>query len=243
MKKHFSWQIGCVLILVMGVSCPVLAGTWYVPMIEQVPGGFDFIQIKMLYPWEFDSPVVMSAFFGDDPSGPGAGWSQTFLSEDNVLATAEGPDMGDGYLYFSIWVAGDREYDRPTFHFQTYKGNTLVDNADLIALGPGEMDWIVAPGTWTKTCRITHVVTGDLTGDCYVDDDDLSLLLTNWHYAGTPYDLTGDDYIDDDDLSVLLTHWHDGDPPFTGMTIPEPATLVLMGLGAGALIARRRKLA
>ncbi len=48
--------------------------------------------------------------------------------------------------------------------------------------------------------------TGDLTGDCNVDLDDLSILLVNFGGAGTPQqgDLSGDGNIDLTDLSMLL---------------------------------------
>ncbi len=227
----------------VGISFPALGGTWYVPMSEQVSGGFDHIQIRMLYPYQFDSPA-MSAFFGADPNGPGEDWSQTFLNDGRELAIADGSDMGDANLYFSVWVAGDPQIDRPAFHFQTYRGDTRVDNADLIYLGPGETDWMVSPGTWTQNSPIPPFTPGDADRDATVGDDDLSLLLANWG-VGTEWnegDFNGDNDVDDD-LSLLLANWNPGTTPPgpAPAPVPEPATLALTALGLCALAARRRK--
>lgn len=91
---------------------------------------------------------------------------------------------------------------------------------------------------------------GDADMDGYVDDDDLSLLLTNWQ-TGTTWgqgDFNDDDLVDDDDLSWLLTNWTGSAPPsFTGIPepaavelIPEPATAALILVGGAMLAARRR---
>ena len=78
--------------------------------------------------------------------------------------------------------------------------------------------------------------TGDLNGDCRVDDSDLSLLLANWGPAGpeVPANLNGDDYVDDDDLSLLLANWT------TAEAVPEPA-MALPALGGLATLAWRRR--
>jgi len=84
---------------------------------------------------------------------------------------------------------------------------------------------------------------GDADGDGDVDDDDLSLLLAHW-----AQDVTGDADggcgkgefnevapIDDDDLSLLLANWTGAVTP-----APEPASVVLVLLGAATLARRRR---
>ena len=78
--------------------------------------------------------------------------------------------------------------------------------------------------------------TGDADGDGDVDDDDLSLLLASWgedtnwangEFSGTPP-------VDDDDLSLLLANW-------TGaQLVPEPTMLALLGIGAAAVLRRRK---
>jgi len=125
---------------------------WYVPMADQETGGFDYIQILMCPPDQFDSPA-MSAFFGLDSEDnlvpAGEQWGQMFLNDERDFAWASGPNLGEDILVFAIWIDGDRQIDLPTFHYQTYREGNLVGNWDIICIGPGELDWIVDLGTWT----------------------------------------------------------------------------------------------
>ena len=78
---------------------------------------------------------------------------------------------------------------------------------------------------------------GDANVDTFVDDDDLSLLLANWHQdvGWDKGNFNGDNIVDDDDLSLLLANW-------TGSgTVPEPASAILALLGASLLVRRRRQ--
>ena len=80
---------------------------------------------------------------------------------------------------------------------------------------------------------------GDADGDTFVDDDDLSLLLSNWKggnvgWSKGDFNASGD--VDDDDLSLLLSNWTGSG----GGTIPEPATIGLLILGGIGLIRRRK---
>ena len=81
---------------------------------------------------------------------------------------------------------------------------------------------------------------GDADGDTFVDDDDLSLLLSNWKggnvgWSKGDFNASGD--VDDDDLSLLLSNWTGSG----GGTIPEPATMALLILGGIGLISRKRR--
>ncbi len=88
---------------------------------------------------------------------------------------------------------------------------------------------------------------GDANFDRFVDDTDLSVLLSNWEQdpgTMTTWELgnftlaLGDTDVDDIDLSVLLANWTG--PPPAGVAVPGPATLSLLTLGGLAVMRRRR---
>lgn len=232
----------CVSVLLAAAPCSLKAGMWYIPMAEQVPGGFDHIQLLMAHPYQFDSPV-MWPFFGSDPLGPGEDWSQTFLNDKRTFAAADGPDMGDDTLYFSIWIAGDYLTDHPAFHYQAYKGQQLVVNADIYHTGPGEQNWAVTFGTWKQSSPIPPFVPGDTDRNTVVDIIDLTALAANWSTLSPGEktweqgDFNDDHLVDIIDLTGLAANWSTmvGSPP----PVPEPTTMVVLALGAVALMRRR----
>ena len=74
-----------------------------------------------------------------------------------------------------------------------------------------------------------------------VDDDDLSLLLANWGIGDEwgEGDLNEDGTVDDDDLSLLLANWGGCSPFGPPPVVPEPATLVLLAVGAVLALRQR----
>lgn len=83
---------------------------------------------------------------------------------------------------------------------------------------------------------------GNASLDDYVDDNDLGLLLANWDRTGVTWtegDFNGDGHVSDIDLSLLLANWSEG-VPLNGSSIPEPATMTFLAVGAiGAMLRRR----
>lgn len=218
-----------VLLLCCGQA---LASDWYVPMGEGVQGGFDHIQIRMYYPYSFDS-TAMSNFFG--ASLGSESWAQSFFNASAQVATADGPTTGSEKLYFDIWIAGDRNVDRPAFSFQTYRGNMIVDNADVICFGPGETDWMVAPGTWGIRKPMFDLLPGDANLDGSVTFADYQILEANFGDSPAVWGMgnfNGDQSVTFADYQILEANF--------GHSIPEPATIGMLLLGGLAMLRRRR---
>ncbi|MEM9753557.1 MAG: PEP-CTERM sorting domain-containing protein [Planctomycetota bacterium] len=84
---------------------------------------------------------------------------------------------------------------------------------------------------------------GDFNGNGSVEQADLDLVLTNWGGTrgfedGVTTFSTGT--VDQEELDIVLTQWGSSTAPsFEGFSVPEPATLALVGLGGLAMLRRR----
>jgi hypothetical protein len=113
----------------------------------------------------------------------------------------------------------------------------FVGIADLnTVLGNWNAGTPQGPWSYTPTSEI-----GDLDGDGWVGVGDLNILLGNWHQTVTPGDPiqgdpSGDGFVGLDDWNILATGWNSGTPPI--VALPEPAGIVMLVLGAPALLRR-----
>jgi PEP-CTERM motif-containing protein len=103
---------------------------------------------------------------------------------------------------------------------------------------------------------VASTVSGDLNGDGFVGIADLNIVLGNWNQnvaEGDPLlgDVAGpggsghDGFVGIEDLNAVLGNWNAGVPPGGGAevlsSVPEPGTVLLMGVGGVVMVRRRRQ--
>ena len=83
---------------------------------------------------------------------------------------------------------------------------------------------------------------GDRDGDGFVGQADLDIVLGGWGQTVPPADPRadpdGDVFVGQADLDTVLGDWGKGTPP---AAVPDPATVTLLGLGALAVVRRKRR--
>lgn len=84
---------------------------------------------------------------------------------------------------------------------------------------------------------------GDLNDDGFVGIADLNIVLGNWNsnviagvWAGG--DPSGDGFVGIEDLNAVLGNWNAGTPPSVLVTLPEPASITLLGIPLFAGVSR-----
>ena len=132
----------------------------------------------------------------------------------------------DNKLYFrSSGLEGSADPDAYTFDLELRTAFFEAASAD----------WKAEAGAFVQS-----FAPGDLSEDGLTNQDDLDTVLGGWGQtvalAARP-DAYADGVVSQPDLDVVLSDWGNGIPP---ASIPEPATLSLLTLGALAVMRRRR---
>ena len=111
-------------------------------------------------------------------------------------------------------------------------------------MGINNAGQIVGTGTYgggQTGYLLTPAQPGDANLDGRVDINDLTIVLANYGKAGmtwTQGEFTGDGTVDINDLTIVLANYGQGvAAPAAGVAaVPEPSSLILVGLGAVALL-------
>ena len=184
---------------------------------------------------------------GDDPGDSG---------DELWKADFDGPG-GNGLGNDVETTFGIRDSGGPAFYeyeFNQYQlaGINSFVSGDFPRFGSGLGGILIHPYlTWIDNVLDEPILLpGDVNGNLFVCDEDLSIIINNWGLSGATReqgDLSGNYIVDGPDYAEVLSYWNTGippsepsEPPEAIAAMPEPATVWLMIL-AGAILARRKR--
>jgi hypothetical protein len=126
--------------------------------------------------------------------------------------------------------------------FSDSGGANGTEHSGLNDLGQIAYQFKLADGRWGVASSGFTSISGDLDGDGFVGIADLNIVLGNWNQTvppGNPLaDPSGDGFVGIEDLNTVLGNWNAGTPPGAGANIPEPGSLLLLGVGRAVLASR-----
>ena len=189
-----------------------------------------------------DGPIQVVGDFMDEAGGA-ADWDP---ADPSFLMTPE----GNGYYTFDTVISTPGIYQfKATFGLgwddqigsEGFSNNALSVGFETTAIDEAVTLFV------DLTNRMLGIesgsLQGDLDGDGFVGISDLNIVLASWNQnvpPGNPLaDPSGDNFVGIDDLNEVLGNWNAGTPPNASASIPEPASLTLLGIGGLAAMRRR----
>jgi len=146
------------------IGDPIEGNSWGQHWVLQVlapPRNYDHIQMLMVTPGRFDTPIAIGNFSGPQATEPES-WAQTF--NDGSLVMADGHSTN--YLWFTTWFPDNSSTSNFTFHLQAYDGQECVMNVDMrwiIVAGEGDF-YPHYPGTWDQSTPLAVPTLSTLGG-------------------------------------------------------------------------------
>ncbi|MCC6683404.1 MAG: PEP-CTERM sorting domain-containing protein [Phycisphaeraceae bacterium] len=184
-------------------------------------------------------------------------WTSAKSAEEIALIAGLGKFVGMGLNVYSIdsvlatfnAASGSAGAGGYAWNYVTGLASTTIGETGG-TVGGGDA-WIAldASGNGVQIGAALHA--GDANGDGLVNLSDLQILGDNWQSSGAIWDLadfSGDGTVNLSDLQILGDNWGFGVGPDisfdealaqVGLAIPEPTSLMLLGLGGLALLRRR----
>jgi len=142
------------------------------------------------------------------------GWTLTIQTEPLADITIKD--------YYGIVVFDDQADDSGVARTKLYQykhepsGKTYYTD-HTVTVTKGDDERIVAVSMDAKkTIQVFFDVPGDISGDDFVGQDDLDMILAKWGWTvdpADPADTDDDGFVGQTDLDYVLDHWGDGTPP------------------------------
>ena len=185
---------------------------------------------------EFDHPArSVEFYFGADAPGQTRPGDEAVLKafRQHVLVGESRVIMNRDLVINQMIGFSDRIFDEVHFQIMGFPWfhEALIDNVTF-TLAP---DPVPPPP-----------IPGDITGDGFVGQADLDVVLQHWAHEVTPGDWSrgdiagvGDGLVGQGDLDVVLQNWAQGTQPVTATTVPEPTSIAWLAVLLVAVQARR----
>ncbi|MBN1590712.1 MAG: PEP-CTERM sorting domain-containing protein [Pirellulales bacterium] len=219
-------------------------GTLFLRVVDHDANGVGDLEIYSSSTWqtvtELDNSIVLDAVLGENPSVNHLTIVGRYADDTpfyDVLIT-DANDIEFSATDLSLWVSSAPSDDFGGLQgvaFNTFNSDVsyMIDNVSLVDIEP-QILWIP----------------GDANHDGNVDVDDAQRLAENWGYTSLnpSYetfwemgDFDGDEMIGPADAAIMAANWGYGIGSESS-TVPEPSTLIFLGIGVLAWLPLRRPL-